>query len=549
VRIALAQIDTTAGDVPGNVDRIRKAWLRARDEHADLLVAPELAVVGYPPRDLLLRPSIVRSAERATVDLAREVADGPAVIVGTVVPNPRPIGRPLHNAAVLLRNGRVEATYAKRLLPTYDVFDEHRYFEPGEDPVVVEVAGRRIGLLICEDLWVSDLVRGRHLYDADPPADLARVGLDVAVAIASSPFHQGKDAHRRDLFSAEARRMNVPLVVVQQVGGNDDVLFDGRSRAFDAEGRDLARLAGFEEDFRVLDLDAATPLEPEPPPSTASMIRRALVMGIRAYFRKTGFRDAVIGLSGGVDSGVTACLAAEALGPEHVLCVGMPGPYSAAMSLEDARAQAEALGVRFAELPIAGPYDAFREVLAPLFGDRPFDVTEENLQARSRGTLLMALSNKFGSLVLATGNKSEFAVGYCTLYGDMNGGLAVLSDVWKTQVYDLAQLYLAEGRIPRRVVERPPSAELRPDQKDEDSLPPYAVLDRILRQRVEEGASLHDIVEAGEDPEVAERVLRLLEGSEYKRRQMAPGLKVTPTAFGVGWRMPIARPIDLRSER
>lgn len=549
MRIALAQIDTTAGDVPGNTERIRTAWARARDEGADLVVVPELAVVGYPPRDLLLRSSIVRAAERATEALAREFADGPAAVVGTVMPNPRPVGRPLFNAALLLRGGRVEAAYAKRLLPTYDVFDEHRYFEPGDGPVVVEVAGRRVGLLVCEDLWVSDRVRGRRVYEADPPADLAREGLDLAVAIASSPFHQGKDAHRRSLFSAEARRMGVPLVVVQQVGGNDDVLFDGRSRAFDAQGRDLACLAAFEEDFRVLDLERSEPCAPEPAPGTAREIRRALVMGIRDYFRKTGFTDAVIGLSGGVDSGVTACLAAEALGPEHVLCVGMPGPFSAAMSLEDARAQASVLGVRFAELPIAGPYDAFREVLAPLFGDRPFDVTEENLQARSRGTLLMALSNKFGSLVLATGNKSEFAVGYCTLYGDMNGGLAVLSDVWKTRVYELANQYLAEGKIPRRVVERPPSAELRPDQKDEDSLPPYAVLDRILRRRVEEGASLHDIVEAGEDPATAERVLRLLEGSEYKRRQMAPGIKVTPTAFGVGWRMPIARPIDLRSER
>lgn len=549
MRIALAQIDTTAGDVPGNVERIRIAWMRARDADADLLVVPELAVVGYPPRDLLLRPSIVQAAQRATEALAREMADGPAAVVGTVVPNEHPVGRPLHNAAVLLQGGRVEATYAKRLLPTYDVFDEHRYFEPGDGPVVVQVCGQRIGLLICEDLWVSDLVRGRKLYEADPPADLAREGLDLAVAIASSPFHQGKDAHRRDLFSAEARRMGVPLVVVQQVGGNDDVLFDGRSRAFDAEGRDIARLASFEEDFRILDLAQAAPLDPEPAPATAVTIRRALVMGIRDYFRKTGFTDAVIGLSGGVDSGVTACLAAEALGPEHVLCVAMPGPFSAAMSLDDARTQAEALGVGFAELPIAGPYEAFCDVLAPLFGDRPFDVTEENLQARSRGTLLMALSNKFGSLVLATGNKSEFAVGYCTLYGDMNGGLAVLSDVWKTQVYDLARLYLAEGKLPRRVVERPPSAELRPDQKDEDSLPPYAVLDRILRRRVEEGASLHDIVAGGEDAQTAERVLRMLEGSEYKRRQMAPGLKVTPTAFGVGWRMPIARPIDLRSER
>jgi len=548
VRIALAQIDTTAGDVPGNVERIRAAWRRAHEEGADLFVAPELAVIGYPPRDLLLRPSVVRAAERATRALAASFRGGPPAVVGTVLPNERDVGRPLVNAAVLLRDGRVEAAYAKRLLPTYDVFDEHRYFEPGEGPVVVEVAGKRVGLLICEDLWVSDLVRGRHLYAADPPADLAAAGVDVVVAIAASPFHQGKDAHRRALFAREARRMGVPLVVVQQVGGNDDVLFDGRSRAFDGRGRDLLRMAEFEEDLRVLDLEKAEPLEEEPAPDRAVQIRRALVMGIRDYFRKTGFTHAVVGLSGGVDSGVTACLAAEALGSEHVLCVGMPGPFSAAISLEDAREQASRLGVEFLSLPIAAPYEALCDLLAPRFGDRPFDVTEENLQARVRGILLMALSNKLGPLVLATGNKSEFAVGYCTLYGDMNGGLAVLSDVWKTQVYELAHLYLAERKIPQRVIDRPPSAELRPDQKDADSLPPYDVLDRILRLRVEEGASLAEIVAAGEDPATVERVLRMVEASEYKRRQMAPGLKVTPTAFGVGWRMPIARPIDLRSE-
>jgi NAD+ synthetase len=549
VRIALAQLNTTAGDVPGNAARIQRAWTRARDEGADLVVVPELAIVGYPPRDLLFRPSVVRAVEVATRKLAASFAEGPPALVGTVLPNPKAVGRPLRNVAALLRGGRVEAVYAKRLLPTYDVFDEHRYFEPGDGPVVVEVAGRRVGLLVCEDLWVSDLVRGRRLYDADPPADLAAAGVDLVVAIAASPFHQGKDTHRRALFAAEARRMGAPLVVVHQVGGNDDVLFDGRTRAFDAEGHDVLQLAAFAEDFRVLDLEAASVLPPAAAPETASEIRRALVMGIRDYFQKTGFSRAVIGLSGGVDSGVTACLAAEALGPDAVRCVALPGPYSSPISLADAREQSEALGVDFETIAIQGPYDALRTALEPLFAGRPFDVTEENLQARVRGTLLMALSNKFGSLVLATGNKSEMAVGYATLYGDMNGGLAVLSDVWKTQVYELAQHYYAEGKIPLRVIERPPSAELAPDQKDEDSLPPYPVLDRILRQRVEEGRSLHEIVASGEDGAVVERVLKMVERSEYKRRQMAPGLKVTPTAFGVGWRMPIARPVDLSAER
>ncbi len=314
-------------------------------------------------------------------------------------------------------------------------------------------------------------------------------------------------------------------------------------------GATCSSLAAFDEDFRVLDLDAASVLPPAAAPETAAEIRRALVMGIQDYFQKTGFSRAVIGLSGGVDSGVTACLAAEALGPDAVRCVALPGPYSSAISLAGREGAVGGPGRRLRSVPIQGPYEALRAALEPLFADRPFDVTEENLQARVRGTLLMALSNKFGSLVLATGNKSEMAVGYATLYGDMNGGLAVLSDVWKTQVYELAQHYYAEGKLPLRVIERPPSAELAPDQKDEDSLPPYPVLDRILRQRVEEGRSLHEIVASGEDGAVAERVLRMLERSEYKRRQMAPGLKVTPTAFGVGWRMPIARPVDLSAER
>jgi NAD+ synthase (glutamine-hydrolysing) len=549
VRIALAQIDTTAGDVRGNAARIRAAWGRAAVAGADLLVVPELAVLGYPPRDLLLRPGVVRAAVAATRDLAAAFPAGPAAVLGTVRHTPFEPGRPLQNVAAFARGGRVEVEYAKRLLPTYDVFDEHRYFEPGAAPAVVEHAGHRIGLLVCEDLWVADRVQGRRLYAADPPGDLLRAGVDLVVAIAASPFHLGKDRHRRALFAGEARRLGVPLVVVQQVGGSDDVLFDGRSRVFDAAGRDVVRLAAFEEDFAVVDLASLAPLPAEAPAEPAAEVRRALVMGIRDYFRKTGFERAEIGLSGGVDSAVTACLAAEALGPDRVRGVAMPGPYSAPMSREDARALAESLGIRWAEIPIVPPYGALLAALAPWMEGRPFDTTEENLQARLRGVVLMALSNKSGSLVLSPGNKSEIAVGYCTLYGDMNGGLAVLSDLWKSTVYALARLYHAEGKVPLRSIERPPSAELRPDQSDQDTLPPYEVLDRILRRRVEEGASLAEIVAGGEDPATVERVLLMVERSEYKRRQMAPGLKVTPTAFGVGWRMPIARPTDLGGER
>ena len=550
MKIALAQIDTTAGDIPGNGARIRAAWARAGADGVDLLVVPELAVVGYPPRDLLLRDGVVRAAEAMVERLAREFAAGPAAVLGTVARSTAPTGRGLVNAAVLARGGRVEAVYAKRLLPTYDVFDEARYFQPGTGPVVVEVAGRRVGLSVCEDLWGNDPVKGRRLYDADPPLDLARAGADVIVNIAASPYHTGKDAHRRALFSAEARRLSIPVVCVHQVGGNDDVLFDGRSRAFDAAGRDVLRLAAFEEDRSVFDLDRASPLPDEPPPDEPDELRRALVMGLRGYAKKVGMGTAIVGLSGGVDSAVTACLAAEALGASNVLGVTMPGPFSAPESARDARALAERLGIQFRSIPIVPLYDGYLAALAPHFDGRPFDVTEENLQARVRGNVLMALSNKHGYLVLTTGNKSELAVGYCTLYGDMCGGLAVISDVWKTRVYDLARAYNRKREvIPRHTIDRPPSAELRPDQKDTDSLPPYDVLDRILRRRVEEGVSLSDLVAEGEDAAVAERVLRMVERNEYKRRQMAPGLKVTPLAFGVGWRMPIARPVDLSGER
>ena len=550
MRIALAQLDTTAGDIAGNRAAIAAAWDEAASSGADLLVVPELAIVGYPPRDLLLRDSVIRAAEQALEDLAVAFAHGPAAVLGTVARNPGPTGPGIINAAAFVRGGQVERIYAKRLLPTYDVFDERRYFAAGDEPCVVEHEGLRIGLLVCEDLWVRDLVRGRQLYEADPPADLAAAGVDLVVSISASPYHGGKDAYRSALFAGEAKRMGVPLVAVNQVGGNDDVLFDGRSRVYDANGEICAALPGFEPAFRVLDVgaDGCPAEEPRPKTDDTEELRRALVMGLAGYSRKTGMGKALVGLSGGVDSAVVACLAAEAFGPENVLTVAMPGPFTSDASNEDAAAIAEALGVEHIEVPILPPYGGFLEVLQPHFGERAFDVTEENLQARARGTVLMALSNKFGHLVLTTGNKSEVAVGYCTLYGDMNGGLAVISDVWKMQVYDLARLYADRGWMPMRVIERPPSAELAPDQKDSDSLPPYEELDRILEARIERGASLQELIASGENPETCERILKLVERNEYKRRQMAPGLKVTPTAFGVGWRMPIARPVDLSGE-
>ena len=550
MKIALAQLDTTAGDVEGNVRRIRDAWTRARRDRADLLVVPELAVVGYPPRDLLLREGVVRAAEHATAELAQEFADGPPAVLGTIVRNPAPTGRGLWNAAAFCRGGRIEAVYAKRLLPTYDVFDEARYFQPGDRPVVVEVAGARLGLSVCEDLWVADRVGGRRLYDADPAGDLARAGAQAIVNVAASPYHAGKDDRRRALFAGEARRTGLPVVCVQLVGGNDEVLFDGRSRAFDPVGRETLTLAAYAEDYALLDPFAATPRPPAAAVSEAEDLRRALVMGLSAYARKCRLETALVGLSGGVDSAVVACLAADALGPKNVLGVAMPGPFSAPESERDARALSTALGIRYEVVPIVPVYEAYLRALEPQLRGRPFDATEENLQARVRGAVLMALSNKFGRLVLATGNKSELAVGYCTLYGDMCGGLAVISDVWKTRVYDLARLYAADGRgpIPAHTISRAPSAELRPDQKDTDSLPPYDVLDRILSRRIEEGLGAKEIVAAGDDPAVVQRILLMLDRAEYKRRQMAPGLKVSPVAFGVGRRMPIARPVDLSTD-
>lgn len=549
MKVALAQIDTTTGDVVGNARKIREASVRARAEGADLVLFPELAVLGYPPRDLLLRDGVVRAAEAAVAALARDLAGGPPVILGTAVRNPAATGRALYNAAVVLRAGKVDKVYAKRLLPTYDVFDEARYFAPGDRPAVITVAGRRVGLSVCEDLWAQDRVDGRRLYDADPLGDLVRAGAEVIVNLTASPWHLGKDEHRRRVFSEAARRVGRPIVACHLVGGDDDVLFDGRSAAYDAEGRLTCRLASFEEDFAVVDVPGPTPLA-LPPRDEVDVLRRALVMGVRDYARKTGFSTAVLGLSGGIDSAVTACLAAEALGPGAVHAVAMPGPYSAPESEADARRLAEALGLPYHVVPVGPAYEAYLATLAPHFHGKGPDTTEENLQARVRGAILMALSNKHGHLVLTTGNKSELAVGYCTLYGDMCGGLAVLADVWKTQVYRLAT-HLNRDRpvIPAYTISRPPSAELRPGQTDQDSLPPYDVLDRVLAARVERGLSLDEIVAGGEDREVAARALRLVERAEHKRRQMAPGLRVSPLAFGVGWRMPIARPTDLSGER
>jgi NAD+ synthetase len=540
MRLALAQLDTTVGDLEGNCALARAAIGRAAAARADLLVLPELTVTGYPPRDLLDRPAFVAASVRAVDALAAAAVGPTAVLVGFVGPAPAGSVRPCANQVALLHRGAVQAVATKRLLPSYDVFDEDRYFEPGTAPAVVEVAGTRVGITICEDLWTEPGWRERR-YRTDPAAECVAAGARVLVNASASPFHAGKPAHRRELLAVHARRHGIPVALCNLVGGNDELLFDGCSAVVGADGRVLAQAAAFSDDLVVADLPTG-PGDLRPWPEGDALVWDALVVGVRDYARKCGFDRAVIGVSGGIDSALVACLAAEAFGADRVRCVAMPGPFSAEASLTDARTLAQALGARFDVIPITPLYEAFRRALAPVFGDRPFGVAEENLQARIRGTLLMACSNKFGELLLSTGNKSEMAVGYNTLYGDLAGGLAVIADVPKTQVYRLARLRNGRGAvIPPHTLTRPPTAELAPNQVDADSLPPYDVLDPILAAFVEGGADPEAVAARGMDPATVARVVRMVERNEYKRRQAPPGLRVTARAFGMGRRIPLAR--------
>jgi len=545
MKIALAQLNPTVGDIDGNARRILDAYVRAVRAGARLVVTPELSLVGYPPRDLLLKPRFVADNLAALERLADGV--GPtALVVGYVDRTGRERGLPLYNAAALVADGRVLARKYKRLLPTYDVFDEMRYFEPGDEPAVVEWGGSTLGLSICEDIWTQESAGpAARLYHGDPIADLVEAGADVLINMSASPFVVGRFARRAELVRAQAVRHGRPVVYVNQVGGNDELIFDGASFAVSAAGQVVAQLKAFEEEVALVDLAAGGPsADLAELPADIEALRGALVLGLRDYMRKTGFREAVVGLSGGIDSSLVAYLAAEAAGAEHVLGVAMPSRYSSGHSVEDARALASTLGIRFQTIPIDGPHTAFEGALAEAFAGREPDVTEENIQARVRGTILMGLSNKFGYLVLATGNKSEVSVGYCTLYGDMVGGLAVIGDVPKTLVYALCRhVNGADGRspIPERVLTKAPSAELRPDQKDEDSLPPYDVLDPILDLYVRDERSYDQIVAAGFAPHTVSQVIRLVDRNEYKRKQAAPVLKVTSRAFGFGRRMPIAQ--------
>ncbi len=542
MKLALAQVNPVVGDLAGNRDRILARWRDAAERGADLVVFSELAVSGYPPRDLLEHPPFLSACTRVLGEIASATrGQAAAMVVGFPEANAAPSGRPCANAAAFIAGGEILATYRKRLLPVYDVFDEERHFEPGRAAVPpVAWRGTRVGITICEDIWSGETVFGRRIYDADPLAEAAR-GADLVVNLSASPFELGKIRARLDLVRAQARRAGVTLAIVNQVGGNDELVFDGTSAVFSASGVPLAVASSFGEDLVLCDV-AGPPVPELPPRADAADLHDALVLGLGDYVRKCGFTKACLGLSGGIDSAVTAVLAARALGPENVLGVLMPSRFTSRQSVDDSLALAAALGIRTETVPIEPLFRGFLETLAPVFRGAPPDVTEENLQARIRGMILMALSNKFGHMVLSTGNKSELSMGYCTLYGDLCGGLAAISDVPKTMVYALAAHMNADlPVIPRAIIDREPTAELRFDQKDSDTLPPYGVLDPILKGYVEDRLPAPRIAAtSGAPPPVVADVIRRVQASEYKRRQAPPGLRVTAKAFGMGRRMPIA---------
>ena len=544
MRIALAQINPTIGDFQGNIALIRGAYERATERKADLVVAPELAVSGYPPMDLLERVDFIERSRQAVDELAKLTASGPALIVGFADRNESNFGNPLHNGAAVCEQGRLCSIHRKSLLPTYDVFDERRYFEPARKVRCATVAGVKVAVTICEDLWLEDFYWQGRSYGHNPLAELMEEKPRLIVNLSASPWHMGKCALRHTLCRRHARRFGVPVALVNQVGGADELIFDGTSFVVDPTGGVRARGYSFEQDLVVYDMATGEgEVRPEPEGSETGSVYKALQLGLRDYFKKTGgFTRAVVGLSGGIDSSVVAALAADTLGPENVLGVRMPSPFSSVGSLDDAEQLATNLGIDMVTLPIDEPYASLSRVLEPVFAGRPFDVAEENLQARVRGVLLMGISNKLGHIVLSTGNKSELAVGYCTLYGDMSGGLALISDVPKTLVYALARFANRHGeKIPQVCIDKPPSAELRPDQLDSDSLPPYDVLDALLHAYIEEGCSRKALIKQGFDGAVVDRVITLVQRSEYKRRQSAPGFRVTHKAFGVGRRIPLAQ--------
>ncbi len=546
MKIALGQINPIVGDFAGNSAKIIGYAQRAKALGAGLILFPELSVCGYPPRDLVERTSFVSHNREAAEHIAAET-QGIAVICGLVTPAHAETGKSVMNSAALLLDGRIKFVQSKMLLPTYDVFDEMRNFAPARSQVLFPFCGKQMALTICEDAWNDKHFWNRQLYSVDPVESLVRAVGNFVLNISASPFWAGKRKLRRDMLATIAKNDRVPVVFVNQVGGNDSLVFDGSSLVFDREGQVIAQAKSFEEDLILFDSDNLTGDMHEQIQGEEASIYAALVLGTRDYVRKCGFQQVIIGLSGGIDSALTAAIAADAVGPENVIGVGMPGPYSSEGSISDARELAKNLGIRFEILQITDIFEDYKSTLRDVFKGHPEDVTEENIQSRIRGSLLMALSNKFGALVLSTGNKSELGVGYCTLYGDMAGGLAVINDVPKTLVYRLSR-YVNSRKlvIPKATLEKPPSAELRADQKDTDSLPDYQVLDAILEDYVEDSRSAEEIASShGFDLALVKDVIRMVERNEYKRQQAAPGIKVSPKAFGYGRRFPIAAKTDI----
>ena len=541
MRIALCQINPLIGDFPHNTALILDATDQAKRAGCSLAVFPELSLVGYPPKDLLERPAFIKENLGALESLAARV-QGIYILCGYVDRNPRGTGKALFNSVALIKDGEILQKGGKRLLPTYDVFDETRYFEPAQQSLIFQLRGQKIGVTVCEDIWNVGDVEGVPRYALDPAEELAGQGMDIFVNLSASPYTLNKRAMRQKILEKISIHHRVTTLYCNQVGGNDDLLFDGASMVVDRSGRLILQGKEFEPDLVLWDTEKPYEEFKGPWPSEEESVLRGLVMGTRDYVVKCRFKRVLIGLSGGIDSSLVAVVAGKAFGPDNVTGVSMPSPYTSQMSRDDARTLAQNLGIKFIEIPINDIFKSYTRSLTEVFKGLKPDEAEENIQARIRGTLLMALSNKFGAILLSTGNKSETAVGYCTIYGDMNGGLAVISDVPKTLVYRLAQHINREKEIiPARVISRPPSAELRPHQTDQDSLPPYDVLDAILDAAIEKNLAFDDIVALGYDPSTVRDVLRRIVMNEYKRRQAAPGLKVTSKAFGYGRRYPIAR--------
>jgi len=539
MKLACLQLNATVGDLAGNLEKVVAAYGKAVARGAELVLAPELFLTGYPPRDLLNHADFIQANEEANARLAGSIGEVP-LICGILLKSTERPGKPLSNAAGFFVNGRLEQVVSKCLLPTYDVFDEGRYFEPGRSCQPVLWQGKRLGITICEDIWNDSDFWNDRLYPVDPVRELVRQGIDLLINISASPWHQGKEKLRVAMLQKIAETEKIPLVQVNMVGGNDELLFDGHSLAVNRHGKLLARGRSFAEEILMVDLEARPGEQGWPCPE--ELLFSALSLGVRDYVQKCGFKQVVLGLSGGIDSALTAVLAVEAVGPENVLGVLMPSRYSSEGSLSDAEALARKLEIEWKVLPIEDSFQALLKHLQPVLEGTQPDLTEENLQSRLRGLTLMAISNKTGRLVLTTGNKSELAAGYCTLYGDMCGGLAVISDVPKTEVYRLARwINRRDEIIPWNSITKPPSAELRPDQTDQDSLPPYDVLDGILDAYVVKGRSVADIAQAGCSEKLVRELIRKFDLSEYKRRQAAPGLRVTTKAFGAGRRMPIAK--------